>query len=86
MEKRGSVEIRGKGKMDTYFLLGNVKVTQRQLVGTHNASENEVTFINDGQREEPPPTASRSSGSPLLTKNKVSPFGSKTGNIVECKV
>ena len=63
----------------TYFLLRNAGATDDMLVGRkhgRNPNSVEVTFINDGLRENPPRSSGTSgSRSPLISRNKVQPAG-----------
>lgn len=38
MEERGEIEVKGKGRMKTYFLQSNLKVTESEIMGllVHN--------------------------------------------------
>ena len=81
IEKRGKVNIRGLGKMKTYFIEANEHATEDDILGqgpkVRKSEGVEVTFIDDGQEKHPPTTSgsgtSRGSRSPLLNRNKVGP-------------
>lgn len=80
LEERGTIDLRGLGKMKTYFILRNVRASDNDLIGrrgsggTRTANGVDVTFINDGLVELPPKSSSTNgSESPLLPGNKVAP-------------
>ncbi len=79
MEKRGRIDVRAEGKMTTYYLVSNEKVTKDDLTGrgqrTRNHDGVEVTFINEGRQEQPPPVSTSTSGSrtPITSRNRVGP-------------
>ena len=75
--KRGEIEVRGRGKMTTFFLEKNERASLDDLVGQRpsgNHNSVEVTFINDGRVQRPPRSSSTAgSRSPLLPANRVRP-------------
>ena len=79
IESRGVIDIRGIGKVNTHFLEGNRKVTDKELCGeptTCGVNEHlDVAFIDEGKVMHPPMTSACSSGSwtPTLGRNRVGP-------------
>lgn len=78
-EKRGKIDVRGEGKMTTYFLLANESVPEEDLMGRGSRDRHpdavSVTFINEGHQETPPGSSGSVAGSrtPLTTRNRVAP-------------
>ena len=73
MVKRGKIDIRGMGTMTTFYLTANEKASADEILGRKSRVQTqegvEVTFIDEGKRQYPPP--STRGGTPQLLRNLV---------------
>jgi len=51
MEERGEIEVKGKGRMQTYFLQRNLKVTESEIMGllVHNPADSVRKMTHSGR-------------------------------------